>query len=56
MLPKGGGDPPGDPPELGRFKAFFLILGLGARDPQVPTWRGSRRGYEVPPGGPTITP
>ena len=39
------------------MRSFFTILGLGAGDPQVPTWRGSRPGYEggsprVPPGVP----
>ena len=34
MLPGGGGDPPGDPPELGRFKAFlFFDFGPGGRGP-----------------------
>ena len=52
MLP---GSPPGDPPEdprgiprsWGGLRRFiFVILGLGAGDPQVPTGRGSRPGYE----------
>ena len=35
---------------------IFMILGLGAGDPQVPTWRGSRLGFEVPPEDPRGTP
>jgi hypothetical protein len=33
-------------------RVIFTILGLGAGDPQVPTWRESRVGFEVPPGDP----
>ena len=58
-MPQGDqGDPPrgisqGIPRSWGGLRRFFfMILGLGAGDPQVPTGRGSRLGYEVPPVAP----
>ena len=39
-----GGIPRGIPQSWGALSLFFVILGLGAGDPQVPTGRGSRPG------------
>ena len=62
MLPGGPGGvsrrPPRGIPRGGGAvrRLIFMIWGLGSRDPQVPTWRGSRPGYEVPPGDPPSNP
>ena len=55
-----GGSTRGIPSEVcgGLRRCIFIILGLGPGDPQVPTGRGSRPGFEggSPGGFPTMTP